>query len=161
LPDGTDQPGATDPGTPEEQIHNTVATTRLFETISQTMAPVMGLLGTDAPAVPTGGGGGGGTYLFASIEELDGVIGQWQDLVDEIRSDLHEIKAAGHHAATPAGDTVSNDNFRESADVVKAMQKHNEQLLVYAQHYVVKLQECRTQMATTEQGNQTRMNQVH
>jgi hypothetical protein len=159
VPDGTSTD--TDPGTPEEQINTTVATVSLFETISRTMAPVLGLLGADAPTPEIGGGGGAGAYMFASLDELDGVIQQWQDLVDEIKADQGNIESAVVQAAQPAGDDVSSDNFRESSDVVKEMQKHNEQLLVYAEHYVVKLKECRAQMATTEDGTQTSMNQVH
>lgn len=163
MPDGTgsDQPD-TDPGTPEEQINSTVATVSLFDTISRTMSPVFGLLGIgNLPTPQTGGGGGGGAYMFASLEELDGVIQQWQDLVDDIKEDQGNIESAAHQTASPAGDPVSGSNFRQSTDVVQAMRKHNETLLVYAEHYVVKLKECRSQMSTTEDGTETSMNQVH
>jgi hypothetical protein len=159
VPDGTSTD--TDPGTPEQQINTTAATVSLFEAISRTMAPVLGLLGADAPTPQLGGGGGSGSYMFASLEELDGVIQQWQDLVDEIKADQGNIESAAVQANRPAADDVSADNFRESSEVVKAMRKHNEQLLVYAEHYLVKLKECRAQMSTTEDGTQTSMNQVH
>ena len=71
------------------------------------------------------------------------------------------LRLAAHQTASPAGDPVSGSNFRQSTDVVQAMRKHNETLLVYAEHYVVKLKECRSQMATTEDGTETSMNQVH
>jgi hypothetical protein len=151
-----------DPGTPEDQIRGTAASVSLFETVSNAMAPVLGLLGADAPAGPTtGGGGGSGAYMFASLEELDGVIQQWQDLIDDIKSDQGDVERAVHRIDRPAGDDVSSANYRQSSDVVQAMQKHNDMLLRYAEHYLVKLKDCREQMATTEHGNRTRMNQVH
>ncbi len=162
MPDGTSTDAA-DPGTPEEQINTTVATVSLFDTISRTLAPVLGFIGADPPA-PTregGGGGGGGAYMFASLEELDGVIQQWQDLIDEIIADQGNIDSAVFEAARPAGDDVSRDNYRESSDVVRAMRMHNEELLVYAQNYVVNLTKCRKQMATTDEGTEASMNQVH
>ena len=162
MPDGTSAGATTDPGTPEDQINSTVQTASLFDTVSRALAPVLGFIGNPLPSsFDTGGGGGGGSYMFASLEELDGVIQQWQDLIDDIKTDQGNIESAVILANQPAGDDVSSQNFRRSSDVVTAMQKHNEQLLVYAQHYVVKLKECRAQMSTTEHGNQDKMNQVH
>jgi|tagenome__1003787_1003787.scaffolds.fasta_scaffold20860714_2 hypothetical protein len=162
VPDGTDTGTTADPGTVEQQIDATVATTSLFDTVSNALSPIMGIIGSPMPYTPdTGGGGAGGSYMFASLEELDGVIQQWQDLCDDIKADQGNIESAGIQANRPAGDEVSSDNFSQSSKVVMAMQKHNEMLLKYAEHYVVKLQQCRTQMSTTEQGNQDKMNQVH
>lgn len=160
VPDGTN--ADTNPGTPEEQINNTVTSVSLYETVSNAMAPVLGILGAGMPtALPTGGGGGGGSYMFANLEELDGVIRQWRDLVDELKADQGRVRHAVDNLARPAGDDVSGENFRESNKVVSAMQRHNETLMKYAAHYVKKLEDCRKQMATTEEGNQTSMNQVH
>jgi hypothetical protein len=162
VPDGTSAGDTTVPATPEDQIHTTVATTSLFDTVSRAMAPILGFIGNPLPPAPdTGGGGAGGSYMFASLEELDGVIQQWQDLVDDIKDDQGNIESAVNQANRPAGDDVSSENYDRSSDVVTQMRKHNEQLLVYAEHYLVKLKECRVQMGTTEQGNQDKMNKVH
>lgn len=163
MPDGTSvDPGATAPGTPEEQIRNTATGVSLFETVSKAMSPILGIFGAaDAPGRTTGGGGGGGAYMFASIEELDGVIKQWQDLVDEIKADNVNVDHAVSRIDRPAGDDVSAANYRRASETVTAMQKHNNVLLEYAAHYQAKLEDCRAQMATTEQGNQTRMKNVH
>jgi len=162
VPDGTDTGATTDPGTLEQQIDTTVQTASLFETVSNALSPIMGIIGSPMAYTPdTGGGGAGGTYMFASLEELDAVIQQWKDLIEDIEADQHNIESAGIEANRPAGDQVSGDNFSRSSEVVQAMQKHNEKLLEYALHYVDKLQDCRTQMSTTEQGNQAKMNQVH
>jgi hypothetical protein len=162
VPDGTSTGATTDPGTPEDQINATVQSTSLFETVSNALSPIMGIVGNPQPYAPeTGGGGEGGSYMFASIEELDGVIRQWQDLVDDIIADQHNIKSAGNEANSPAGDPVSGNNYDASSKVVMAMQKHNETLLEYAIGYVRKLKLCRGQTSTTEQGNQDKMNQVH
>lgn len=163
MPDGTSTGSSTtDPGTPEDQINSTVQTASLFDTVSRALSPIMGFIGNPLPATyDTGGGGAGGSYMFASLDELDGVIAQWQDLVDDIKADQGNIESAVMQANWPAGDSVSDQNYRQSSDVVQAMRKHNEKLLVYAEHYLVKLKECRTQMSTTEQGNQDKMNKVH
>ncbi|HEV7651416.1 MAG TPA: hypothetical protein VGP26_24965 [Actinophytocola sp.] len=162
MPDGTSAGSTTDPGTPEDQINATVQSASLFETVSNALSPIMGIIGNPMPYAPdTGGGGAGGSYMFASLEEIDGVIQQWQDLVDDIEADQRNIKSAGIEANTPAGDPVSGNNYNASSKVVMAMQKHNETLLEYAIGYVKKLQDCRTQISTTEQGNQDKMNKVH
>lgn len=172
LPDGTTAEetaetgeagqAVTEPGTPEEQITTTVTAVSLYETVSQAMAPVLGLFGAPPPSgYTTGGGGRGGAYMFASLDELDGVIGQWQDLIDEIKTDQGRVEAARGFVAEPAADKVSGRNSVVSGKVVAEMRRHNEQLLVYAERYVVKLKECRTQMATTEDGTRTSMDQVH
>jgi hypothetical protein len=157
VPDGAtaqqaDQ-GATDPGSPEVQIAGTVAVARIYETL----APLLGGSGE----YDTGGGGGGGAFMFASVAELDGVIHQWLDLIDEIKADQHRMEAAGGQISEPAADQVSGQNSTVSRKVVMEMQKHNELLLRYAVEYVRKLQASKKQMMATEQGNETRMNQVH
>jgi hypothetical protein len=162
MPDGASvDPAATAPGTPEEQIQTAATGVSLFETVANAMSPILGIFGADAPTPTTGGGGGSGAYMFASIEELDGVIQQWGDLIDDIKADNVEVDQAVARIEKPAGDDVSTANYRQSGEVVKAMQKHNNVLLEYAEHYKAKLEDCRAQMATTEQGNQTRMNKVH
>jgi hypothetical protein len=162
VPDGTSTGQAeTNPGTPEQQINMTATTSSLFDSVAQAMSPVLGILGAKPPEPTTGGGGGGGAYMFASLEELDGVIKQWEDLADELKADNDRVKRAIDQTATPAGDDVSGNNYSSSNKVLAGMQKHNEELLKYTGHYIAKLKQCRTQMATTEQGNQAKMNQVH
>jgi hypothetical protein len=162
MPDGASgDPAATAPGTPEEQIENTATGVSLFETVSRAMSPILGIFGASPPVPPSGGGGGGGAYMFASIEELDGVIRQWESLIDDIKSDNVDVDHAVARIDRPAGDAVSAANYRRASETVTAMQKHNNVLLEYAERYKAKLEECRAQMTTTEQGNQTRMNNVH
>ncbi|MGH3759971.1 hypothetical protein [Actinophytocola sp.] len=164
VPDGTSTDQAeTDPGTPEEQIRTTAAGVSLFDAVANTMAPVLGILGVaaDAAGHQSGGGGGKGSYMFASLDELDGVIQKWQDLVGELKNDQGRVEEAIGRTARPAEDHVSGTNYKQSSKVLAAMQRHNELMLRYAEHYVTKLQDCRAQMATTEHGNQTRMNRVH
>jgi hypothetical protein len=162
MPDGTsvDQ-AATAPGTPDEQIETAATGVSLFETVANAMSPILGIFGADAPTPTSGGGGGGGAYMFASLEELDGVIQQWQSLIDDIKSDNVDVDHAVARIERPAGDDVSAANYRRADETVTAMQKHNNLLLEYAQHYKAKLEDCRAQMATTDQGNQIRMNKVH
>jgi hypothetical protein len=147
-----DPAGQTDPGSTETQIAGTVAVATIYETL----APLLGGDGYE-----TGGGGGGGSFMFASVEQLDSVIDQWRDLIEEIKADQGRMEDAGGDISEPAGDQVSGQNSTVSRKVVMEMQKHNELLLRYAVGYVRKLQASRTQMATTEEGNETRMNQVH
>jgi hypothetical protein len=153
VPDGATAGQPVEPGSAEVQIAGTVAVAKVYETV----AP---LLGGNA-AFDTGGGGGGGSFMFASIEELDGVVGQWRDLIEDIKTDQHTMAAAGGDIAAPAADQVSGRNYAESSKVVMDMQKHNELLLKYAIEYTKKLETSRTQMVTTEHGNEARMNQVH
>ena len=135
--------------------------------VAQAMAPALGSLGAAAAgaAMVAGatadGGGGSGSYMFANLAELDGVIQQWQNLVDELEADTKQVDSAVRQLARPAGDHVSDTNFSQSTEVLHAMRKHNEMLGAYAAHYVAKLKQCRTQMTTTEQGVQTRVDRVY
>jgi hypothetical protein len=162
MPDGTNvDDAATAPGTPEEQIRNTAAGVTLFETVAKAMSPILGIFGADAPVPTSGGGGGGGAYMFASVEELDGVIQQWESLIEDIKSDNVDVDHAVSRIDRPAGDEVSAANYRRASETVTAMQKHNNVLLEYAAHYKAKLEDCRAQMVGTEQGNQTRVKNVY
>lgn len=165
VPDGTN----TNPATPMNQADLTGLGASLSQGVAQAMAPALGSLGIAAGAaagavagaVSHRDGGGSGSYMFANLEELDGVIRQWQNLVDELEADTKRVDSAVQQIARPAGDHVSEGNYNQSTDVLRAMRKHNEMLGSYAQHYVVKLKECRAQMSTTEQGNQTKMRRVY
>jgi hypothetical protein len=181
VPDGTtaeDQQNE-DGNTPEvpsadDQIVGTVAVATAYESIAPMLGMVPGMLpstmaqgmlpsalATALPDPQTGGGGAGGTFMFASVDELDGVIQQWQSLIDEIVDDQGRMADADGDLAEPAADQISSGNTLMSHKVVADMRKHNETLIRYAVEYVQKLQDARTQMVTMEEGNQQRMNQAH
>src|SRR5262245_32882352 len=100
----------------------TATTSSLFDSVAQAMSPVLGILGAKAPNPASGGGGGGGAYMFANLDELDGVIKQWENLSDELKADNDRVEQAIHQAATPAADNVSGNNFSSSNKVLAGMQ---------------------------------------
>ncbi|MPZ85874.1 MAG: hypothetical protein GEV28_38055 [Actinophytocola sp.] len=167
MPDGAateDNDDATPPGdlAPDDQIAGTVVVAGVYERLARQILPMVPGLPdvVQLPDLQTGGGGAGGTYMFASLEELDTVIGQWEELIEELKTDQVRIEDANGGLAEPAGDQVSGHNVSVSRETVAQMRKHNDTLLRYAAGYTAKLKASRTQMAVKEDGNELLMNRV-
>lgn len=166
VPDGAtgdnEDPTPQGAGAPDDQIAGTVAVAGVYESLAKRILPMVpGLPGVmQLPDLQTGGGGAGGTYMFASLEELDSVIGQWEELIEELKADQVRIEDANGGLAEPAGDKVSGRNVSVSRETVAQMRKHNDTLLRYAAGYTAKLKASRKQMAVKEDGNELLMNRV-
>lgn len=147
MPDGTGTEATGDqPPNADQQIDGQVAVINLLDNL-----PFFGNAARDAYA--SGGGGAGGTFQIASLAELDGLINQWQSLVDRMDESRQRLEQAVRHVQAPAQDTPSQTEAMATKDSINAAIDHNMIMREYAQGYVEKLQAARADYAGTESDN--------
>lgn len=149
MPDGTNadntDTGNQDPGTPAQQVDATI--------VSQNVVSWWrGLFGGDPTQYQAGGGGKGGQFMFASIEELDGVIKKWETERDGIKDDRDQISTAYWSINNPAADVMSKGQAEASKNSLANMYWHSDAMLKYAENYISKLHDSRNQMQVMEDG---------
>jgi hypothetical protein len=151
----TEQPNEeTEPPTPEEQVNGEIVMANVTEWWR-------GLFGIGDPTEHEAGGGGqGGQFMFASVDELNGVIKQWEDERDGIMADRDAIAEAYYMVKEPAGDDMSTGQANASRDSLASMWEHSSQMLKYTENYIRKLNASRDQMATMEDGAVAQMRSV-
>lgn len=145
----TEEP--TDPATPSDQVNAEIAR-------AEVSAWWRSLFGLDEHEA--GGGGTGGQFMFASVDELTGVITQWELERDAIIADRDAIADAYYQIGDPAGDDMSRGQASASRDSLATMWEHNVNMLKYAEDYISKLYASRDQMSTMEDGAVARMRSV-
>lgn len=157
VPDGTnaDNTGAgnEDPGTPAQQVNQEIAAQNV-------LGWWRSLFGSDPTQYEAGGGGKGGKFMFASIDELDGVIKQWETERDGIRADRDQIAEAYYMIENPAGDIMSKGQAIASRDSLANMWHHSDAMLKYAENYISKLHDSRQQMQVMEDGAHTNFKSI-
>lgn len=160
MPDGTTNPGqppATDPSqtppNPTDQINLEIAVDRVTAALGGIFGP-----GWNTPTA--GGGGTGGNFMFASIDELNGVIAQWETELESIMTDGTTIREAAANIREPAPDGMSVGHATASRRSLLRLLEHNTAMREYAAEYVSKLKDSRTSMVNNDVNGQTRMNRV-
>lgn len=161
VPDGANAEGANadeteprDPGTPADQVHAEI-------TAAEVTAWWKSLFGFGEPQpYEAGGGGTGGQFMFASIDELNGVITKWEEERDGILADRDAIAEAYYSIAEPASDDMSQELAGASRDSLANMWQHSDAMLKYAENYIAKLYASRDQIAVMEDGARDRMRTV-
>jgi hypothetical protein len=141
-----------DPGTPAEQVQGEI-------TREGVLSWWRSLFGVDTP-YEAGGGGAGGQFMFASLEELDGVIARWEEERDGIKADKDAIAEAYYMIGEPAPDVLSREQAGASRDSLANMWHHSDAMLRYAENYLMKLYASRQQISVMEEGNEARMRGV-
>lgn len=116
----------------------------------------------NAGYVVTGSGGGGsnGQYVFASLEELDDIKGQWAALHDAIKKDGRALKQAISSDLAPADDEMSR---RQANALVESISKaiiHNEAMSKYAESYIRKLDAALKRYVADEEAAVARLGRV-
>ncbi len=149
VPDGTNADdtgtGNQDPGTPADQVNTTIVTQNV-------VGWWRSLFGGDPTQYQAGGGGKGGQFMFASVDELNGVIKQWETMRDDIQDDKDKIADAYFKIKAPAGDVMSQGQASASRDSLANLWQHSDAMLKYADNYITKLYESRDQMQVMEDG---------
>lgn len=149
MPDGTNADntgtGNQDPGTPAQQVNAEIVTQNV-------LGWWRGLFGGDPTQYQAGGGGKGGQFMFASVDELNGVIKQWETERDGIQADRDKISEAYYMIEDPAGDVMSRGQAAASKNSLANMWQHSDAMLKYAENYITKLYESRDQMQVMEDG---------
>jgi hypothetical protein len=107
-----------------------------------------------------GGGGTGGKYMFASIDELNAVITQWEGVQQALAKDADTIEAAARFVEEPAGDEMSVGQANATRDSLVELKKHNEDMKKYAEEYIQKLKDSRDSMANTDQAKASQLGNI-
>jgi hypothetical protein len=105
----------------------------------------------------SGGGGASGRYVFASLQELDGIIADWEALRDRISARDVKFQRALSLLTPPAEDVMSRLQAQAMLGSLMKAQAHNRTMYNYADGYVAKLKSARSQYATTETDNVSRL----
>ncbi|GAB3460339.1 hypothetical protein [Actinophytocola sediminis] len=109
----------------------------------------------------SGGGGSGGRYVFASLEELDAIIGEWARIRDEIRLDGRRIMQAQNLIRPPADDIMSRlQQSATNSSLDKAL-THNAAMVTYVNSYIEKLSTAKSLYASDDEQNAARMRDVN
>lgn len=151
---GTDNTEQQDPGTPSDQVDGEIARAEISDWLK-------GLFGFGDPQPHEAGGGGtGGQFMFASIEELNGVIKQWEKERDGIVADSQAICDAYYMVKSPAADNMSQGQTTASKNSLATMWQHSEAMLKYANDYIAKLYASKVDMEMNEEGGRDTMRSV-
>lgn len=110
----------------------------------------------------TGSGGGGqdGTYVFASLEELDAILQEWTAIRDAIHADGEEMTQARFVHLRPADDEMS---ARQSSAVLSSFSEaeaHNRAMLTYADSYITKLRAAKEQYVSDDATAAARLDRI-
>lgn len=120
-----------------------------------------GALGQAGYAITgSGGGGAGGRYVFASLEELDDIIADWEALHDRIRNRAAKLKRAIGLIEPPAEDIMSRLQANTAVRSLEKAEAHRQAMENYARNYVEKLRAARAQYAGTDADNAARLRNV-
>ncbi len=108
----------------------------------------------------SGGGGAGGQYVFASLEELDDIIADWEALYIRIRNRAAKLARAIGLIEPPAEDIMSRLQANTAVRSLEKAEEHRKAMENYARNYVEKLRAARAQYATTDADNAARLRNV-
>lgn len=92
----------------------------------------------------------GGNYIFADLEELDGIIAEWTAIRDRIRDRGYRLSQAAGLITPPAEDIMSRLHAGYTRASLQKALEHNDAMHAYAKAYVEKLTAARAQYANTE-----------
>lgn len=152
--DNTDNTDQRDPGTPEDQVNQEITSTEVNEWWRS-------LFGFGDPSPHQAGGGGqGGQFMFANLEDLDAIIGQWEDEREAILADRQAIADAYRTISEPAGDVMSMLQAGASRDSLANLWQHSDAMLKYADNFIAKLHASRRQIAAGEDGAREQIRSV-
>jgi hypothetical protein len=113
-----------------------------------------GALGQAGYAITgSGGGGAGGQYVFASLEDLDEIIADWEALRDRIQVRGRKLRQAIGLIESPAEDIMSRLQANTAVRSLEKAEEHRLAMENYAAGYVEKLRAARAQYAETDADN--------
>jgi hypothetical protein len=113
---------------------------------------IWGDLTTPEPTVYGGGGGGGGGFEM-SPEELQTVIGLWQDELDKITEDGMTIERIVAGVSPPGEDDASSSYVVSGMESIQSLQQQNDSMKKYVVEYIKKLELAKTKTMVTDQAN--------
>jgi len=112
---------------------------------------IWGDLVADRGRVYGGGGGGGGSFAM-DPQELATVIGQWEDLQEQLTEDGMLIDDVTNALSAPPGqDAASGSYVNSSLDSVLALKAQNDSMKEYVANYIKKLNTAKSGTVATDQ----------
>jgi hypothetical protein len=103
-------------------------------------------------SAPVYGGGGKGGQFKMDPEELNAVIGQWEDVLDKIVEDGNKIHGLVYTPKlAPGEDAVSGGYATTTGDSIASLMRQNDSMRKYAQEYIKKLKEAQSKTVVTDQ----------
>lgn len=94
--------------------------------------------------------GGEGNYVFADLEELDGIIAEWTAIRDRIEGRGNRLSQAVGLITPPADDVMSRYHAGYTRGSLQKALDHSDAMRAYAKAYIEKLTAARAQYADTE-----------
>lgn len=91
-----------------------------------------------------------GQYMFANLEELDGVIAKWHAEGYTIQADGQSLTMEQMGAGLGLLDVITHEYMSTLGGVFDALVQHNDKMYEYNAGYAKRLAECREAMAKTE-----------
>jgi hypothetical protein len=119
---------------------------------------VSGALGQVGYAITGSGGGGvGGQYVFASLEDLDGIIADLETLRDDIRNDGDKLVQAQWLIEPPGEDIMSRMEANTTVHSLDNAIEHNTAMFNYAEAEIAKMRAARDAYAQTDDDGAARL----
>lgn len=110
--------------------------------------------------VPDPSGDSSGQYMFANLQELDGIIAHWHTEGDNIQADGKSIAYGEAGAGTRLLDAITREYLSTLDGAFGALIQHNGKMYEYNTGYATKLAECRQSMSGMDQSNVGRLRGV-
>jgi hypothetical protein len=106
-----------------------------------------------APPPIVGGGGDNGGFFFTNLGDLDKIIKQLMSMSDRAYQHSQDLRSAKQAIRPPAEDTASRDYAKAVQESLTLAVKCTSTLRDSLKDYIEKLNEAKSQMARTDQGN--------
>lgn len=89
-------------------------------------------------------------HVYASLGELDEVLGGWRNHSDDIRTDGTLLADAYYSVRLPSADVITAEYVAALSATFGELYRHNDQMVQYAEGYAERLAASRQQMAAVE-----------
>lgn len=93
-----------------------------------------------------------GKWTF-DAEQIDAVIGQWEDLLEDLATDRFSIENIIGQAIPPSEDEPSDSFVRSIQDGMRSLQDSNDSMIAYVEDFLGRLREAKGKIGSTEDTN--------
>ncbi|MFF5987794.1 hypothetical protein [Prauserella flavalba] len=97
-----------------------------------------------------------GKWTF-DAEQIDAVIGQWEDLLEDLTNDRSAIDAISMQATPPSGDDPSNKFVEGIREGMRSLRESNDSMVAYVDDFLGRLREAKEKIGATENNNASPM----
>jgi hypothetical protein len=104
------------------------------------------------PYGASGGGGAGGQYVFADVDEIDGIITDLETELEDVQGDERYFQQAIDLATPPAEDMMSAGQVDAYRASLQEGWQHNKAVAAYAENQLAKLRAARQAYVDVDSG---------